>query len=219
MSRGSATKHLFMVGMVSAVLVPISAWVSIRPGGLQAQAQAQAQTGADWPCIQRKVPELSAVAVWSGPSIDEAVARWREDSHVAALVEQIAARRTPLDVATAAVAGFAEGLGPEVRAETLTLVFAGLFQTLDRERSEVIVGIERYGRKQKAMADRIRSDMARVSELADGAQAAELQNQLLWQTRIFNERRASLSFVCEVPTLIEQRLFMLARAIANELPS
>ena len=86
----------------------------------------------------------------------------------------------------------------------------------------MIAGIERYGRKQKEMAEQIRGDMARASGQASAAsdpRAAELQNQLLWQTRIFNERRASLSFVCEVPTLIEQRLFVLARAIAAELPN
>ena len=40
---------------------------------------------------------------------------------------------------------------------------------------------------------------------------------LLWDTRIFNERRESLTYVCEVPILIEQRAFGLARAIAGAL--
>jgi hypothetical protein len=37
--------------------------------------------------------------------------------------------------------------------------------------------------------------------------------------RLFNDRRSSLTYVCEVPTLIEQRLFTLARAIQAEIPS
>ncbi|MBA3519719.1 MAG: hypothetical protein H0T75_19240 [Rhizobiales bacterium] len=72
------------------------------------------------------------------------------------------------------------------------------------------------------MADQIRGDMRQAGDPAvtsSEPQAAELQNRLLWQTRIFNERRASLSVVCEVPTIIEQRLFELARAISRELPS
>jgi hypothetical protein len=64
--------------------------------------------------------------------------------------------------------------------------------------------------------------MARAGDasVTAGPQAdQELQNRILWETRIFNERRASLTFVCEVPTIIEQRLHALARAIISELPS
>jgi hypothetical protein len=39
----------------------------------------------------------------------------------------------------------------------------------------------------------------------------------LADTRIFEERRKTMSFVCEVPVLIEQRLFALARAIQQSL--
>jgi hypothetical protein len=125
----------------------------------------------------------------------------------------------PLDEAAAAVTRFAESQQPEAKEDRLTLLFAGIFQTLDRERREVIAGIERYGRKQKDMAELIRADMARASEVPAPSSDPELQNRLLWQTRIFNERRAALTFVCEVPTIIEQRLFELARAIGRELPS
>lgn len=178
----------------------------------------------DWPCIQRKVPELSAAAVWAGPPIEQAAGRWRDDPQVVALVEKIAARRTPLEEAEAGIEAFAAGLPEAEREDRLTLVFAGLFQTFDRERSDVIAGIERYGRKQKAMADRIRAEQAELSELrraaaeaGDAARAEQLNNQVLWETRIFNERRNSLTFVCEVPTLIEQRLYLLARAIQNSM--
>ena len=189
---------------------------SVRPGALPGRSDP------DWPCIQRKVPELSVVSVWTGPPVEEAFTRWREHADVVSLVNDVAARRMPLEEATAAIASFAHRLPADVKAERLTMLFAGLFQTLDRERKDVIAGIERYGRKQKEMAEQIRADMARASDLAaSGAstQAAELQNQLIWETRIFNERRDSLTFVCEVPTSIEQRLFVLARAIGNELPS
>jgi hypothetical protein len=174
----------------------------------------------DWPCVQRKVPQLSAAAVWEGPPIEEAANRWRDDAEVVPLVEQIAARRMSLEDAEAAIAAFAAGLDSAAREARLTLVFAGLLETLDRERSDVIAGIERYGRRQKTLAEQIRVERAQLSELSaaaaaaeDAQRAAELQNRLLWETRIFNERRNSLTFVCEVPTLIEQRLFALARAI------
>lgn len=209
--------RLILIGTAAGLLWPAAASGSVRPGALPGRADP------DWPCIQRKVPELSAASVWTGPPLEDALTRWRADAEIAALVEQLVARRMPLEEATAAVARFAQGLAPDAKAERLTLLFAGLFQTLDRERGEVIAGIERYGRKQKSMAEQIRADMTRAGDPAaapaDPAAAAELQNRLAWETRIFNERRASLTFVCEVPTIIEQRLFELARAIARELPT
>ena len=45
----------------------------------------------------------------------------------------------------------------------------------------------------------------------------ELANQLAWQTRIFEDRRKSTSYVCEVPVLIEKRLFDLGSAIQDVL--
>ena len=49
------------------------------------------------------------------------------------------------------------------------------------------------------------------------AQIEELTNRVEWDTRIFEERRKTMNFVCEVPVLIEQRLFALARAIQQSL--
>ena len=206
-------KGSFGLVLAAAMLFALDAPASVRPGALPGR------TDPDWPCIQRKVPELSVVAVWSGPPIDDALTRWRDDPEVAALVGEVVARRMPLEEATAAVTQFAQSQPPETKNARLTLLFAGIFQTLDRERGEVIAGIERYGRKQKEMADRIRGDMNRASDPTATSTDPELQNRLLWQTRIFNERREALTFVCEVPTIIEQRLFELARAIGRELPS
>ena len=42
----------------------------------------------DWPCIQRKVPNLSVGQMWSGPIIPEAdMKNWRSDGDVAALAQ------------------------------------------------------------------------------------------------------------------------------------
>jgi hypothetical protein len=190
--------------------------------GVWAASAAAESTDPDWPCQQRKVPELSTAAVWSGPAIDEAQKHWQEDANVAALVGQLASRRVPVEEATAAVAKFAQGLKPDGKAQTLALVFAGVFQSLDRERSVIMTGIDRYAKRQKQMAEEIRQGQSRLSDLnsqgTDAQQATELTQQLQTQVRLFNDRRSSLTYVCEVPTLIEQRLFALARAIQAEIP-
>ena len=205
---------------VLALAFALSGWVahapaSVRPGALQHSQDP------DWPCVQAKVPELSPTAIWSGPPIDEALDAWQDDPEIAGLVAELAARRMPVEEATAAIGNFAKGLDPATQAEKLTLLFAGLFETLDRERADVMQGIGRYARKQKAMAEEIRQAMSKAQDSSAAPaypqQAGALNEQLVWQTRIFNERRAALTYVCEVPTIIEQRLFALSRAIAAEL--
>ena len=174
----------------------------------------------DWPCIQRKVPELSIASLWQGPPAEEALTTWRDDAEVAAIVGRVAPRRVPVEEAIAAIAEFAQGLDDASKEAKLTALFAGLFQTLDRERSDIMAGIERYARAQKQIAERIRQDQAALSDLRaanpDSPEVATRNDELLAAVRVFDDRRNSLTFVCEVPTLIEQRLFALSRAIQNE---
>jgi hypothetical protein len=39
----------------------------------------------------------------------------------------------------------------------------------------------------------------------------------VWETRIFEDRRRVVKFVCEVPTIIDRRLFALSRTIQQEM--
>ena len=175
----------------------------------------------DWPCAQAKVPEISLAAVWNGADLGDAVNRWKDDTKVAALVPRLAARRTPLDDAQKTVAEFLAGAGAE-KAEIGKLLFAGLFETLNAQRSSVMSGLERVTRKQRDAADKIRTDTLALQALQDASprdqpKIDELGNQLVWETRIFEDRRRVVKFVCEVPTAIDQRLFALGRAIQQEM--
>ena len=175
----------------------------------------------DWPCNQIKVPEISIAAVWAGPSIDDVGNAWEEDVAIRDLVARLAARRTPLDEAQKAISNIVTGSESE-RQKKAKLIFAGLFKTLNDERSDVMRGIERYARKQKEFSEQIRSTILQLRELQDRSDADqgkidELTNRVEWDTRIFEERRKTMNFVCEVPVLIEQRLFALARAIQQSL--
>jgi hypothetical protein len=175
----------------------------------------------DWPCNQIKVPELSVAAVWAGPPIDDDGNAWTEDPTIRDLVARLAARRTPLDQAQSAIAEFITG-GPAERQHKARQLFAGLFTTLNNERGEVMRGIERYTRRQKEFAEQVRSLISQLHELQDKAdrdqtQIDELTTRVEWQTRIFDDRRRTIGFVCEVPVLIEQRLFGLARTIQEAL--
>ena len=175
----------------------------------------------DWPCNQVKVPEISVAAVWAGPAIDEVGNAWEEDAAIKDLIARLAARRTPLEDAQKAISDFITSTESQ-RQKKAKLVFAGLFKTLNHERSEVMQGIERYFRKQREFSDQIRSTILQLRELQDRpdpdqSRVDELTNRVEWDTRIFEERRKTINFVCEVPVVIEQRLFSLARTIQQSL--
>jgi hypothetical protein len=175
----------------------------------------------DWPCVQAKVPELSLAAVWDGPSIAQAQKLWQDDPTIKNLVERLAARRVPTEEAQKSIEDFLSGAGA-AKAEKGVLLFAGLFETLNHQRTEVMNGLERLQRRQRELADRIRADVASLRELQDKsepdhAKLDELGTRMEWSTRIFEDRRKSVGYACEVPVIIERRLFALARTIRQEL--
>jgi hypothetical protein len=188
---------------------------------LQKTAIAADPRYPDWPCTQIKVPEISVAAVWSGPPIDDVGNAWESDPALRNLVSRLAARRTPLDAAEAAISDFITG-DTAARQEKGKLLFAGLFTTLNAERSQVMDGLERFARQQAAFADRIRGEISELRELQDRpdhdqSKLDELANRVDWDTRIFEEQHKTISYACEVPVLIEQRLFALARAIQQSM--
>jgi hypothetical protein len=186
-----------------------------------AGARAADSRHPDWPCVQAKVPELSVVAMWAGPPLDDAAQAWESDPKVRDLVPRLAARRVPLADAEKSVAEFITGSAAE-REQKAKLLFAGLFDRLNRERTTVMNGIERLNRRQQELADKLRSDIAELHKVQDAptpdaAKLAQMSHQVEWTTRIFEDRRKSIRFVCEVPVLIEQRLFALGRAVQQAM--
>jgi hypothetical protein len=173
----------------------------------------------DWPCVQAKVPEVSVAAVWTGPPIDAVGETWKSDPKVRELVTRLAARRTPLEDAQKAAEDFVAASGAD-KGEKAKLLFTGLFQELNQQRTQVMDGIDRIARKEKELADKIRADRAALGELQDNhnpdqQKISDLASQLEWGTRIYEDRRKTIRYVCDVPTVIEHRLFALGRAIAQ----
>ncbi|HEX8417077.1 MAG TPA: hypothetical protein VF641_05675, partial [Methylobacterium sp.] len=88
-------------------------------------------------------------------------------------------------------------------------------------------GIARYAQGQRRMAERIRDVADKISATKDAPssgdsaavskEVADLETRFAWDRRIFQERSQSLTYVCEVPTLLEQRLGEIARKIQARL--
>jgi hypothetical protein len=170
----------------------------------------------DWPCQQLKVPTIAMASIWSGP-VFEATSSRSDDPKMSDLVAQLAARRTPMDEARRLIQDYVVG-GAEERQGKAKALFAALFDLLNTQRDQVMTGIERFSRKEKALASDIRANVDKLRDLQDSGQADaatidSLSKGIEWETRIFEDRAKSTTYVCEVPTLIEKRLFDLGKAI------
>ena len=175
----------------------------------------------DWPCQSVKVPELSLGAIWTGPPLDPYLETWSKDSDAADLAQRLAQRRLPLDEAEQEIKNFAAQAG-DAKNERLLALMAGLFSILNEERTSVIDGLSRFGRRQKELGAELRTTIESLRAEqdkpdADQAKVAQLTQQVEWGTRVFGDRRTSIRYACDVPNLIEQRLGALARAIQAAL--
>ena len=185
--------------------------------GFGAGALAAAGEDPDWPCVQRLVPEIAPAAIWAGPPLDSV------DGAASPLVDQLAvelaARRVVVEDAAAQVEKFAQTLNDEQKEEELTRLFARTLEIINHDRTSIIKGIKKYARSERSLAETIREKNEQLSQLpADQALARDaLIAERDWDVRIYDDRRSSLSYLCEQPVLLEQRAFALARTIASHL--
>ncbi|SDN22265.1 hypothetical protein SAMN05216360_106329 [Methylobacterium phyllostachyos] len=195
---------------------------------LAGPALAQPKADPDWPCVQRKIATLSPGQFWTGPDI-AAAGDWGSDNAAAVLAQKIASRRTELTQVGPLLDTFAATFGTdkEAKDKALTRVYAGVFEVINGERDKVVGGIARYAQGQRRMAERIRDEADKVSQTKDAPSATDatelpkdqtdLEAKFAWDRRIFQERSQSLTYVCEVPQLLEQRLGEVARMIQAKL--
>jgi uncharacterized coiled-coil DUF342 family protein len=156
--------------------------------------------------------------VWNGDELPESAKEWEKDPRLADLVADLVKRSNAIDNARKQISDYASALPKDQVNEKLEQLFMGVFDKLNIERGQIISGISRYAGKQRELASDIRKRAAEVDKLraasdTDPAELARHDQQLTWETRIFEERVQSLTYVCEVPTLIEQRLYNLSKII------
>jgi hypothetical protein len=188
----------------------------------EAVAQGRGKADPDWPCQQIKTPTFSLASVWAGPPLDLDSQSWRNESDVVDLEVKMAQRRVPIADVEAAIVDLKAKAGPDANAKLLR-AFAAAFADLSQQRSQIINGLARIGRRQNALADRIRADNDAVQnssgQIHDGQAptGGDSQERLQWDIRIFNDRHQTVAYVCEAPTAIEQRIGEIARAVQKAL--
>ena len=182
---------------------------------------AQPKSDPDWPCPQRRTPEIDLAQVWNGPDPASA-GKWTDDQDAASLAVKLASRRTPAKEFGPLLDGFVKEAGAEAD-KGLLRVMAGVYEIINDQRSKIIHGIVRYAHGQQRLADRIREEADELSKAQtsitapETAESRKLDEQLNWDTRIFDERAKSLIYVCETPVLLEQRAFDIGQQIQSRL--
>lgn len=201
--------------VIAASLFSIAAALSERP------AAAAEPADADWPCIQRLVPELAASQMWAGPPPERVETPASPDQDMAQLASRLASRSMPVNEAQAAIDRFANGLAPAERQRQLARLFQDVLELINQERSQIIAGIKRYTRKQRHLAEKIAQDSRKLANVQPGvtpdAETQEALNERQWDLRVFEDRQRILRQICEQPVLLEERAFTLSRAMQSQL--
>ena len=170
------------------------------------QAFAASSKDKSWPCIQRKIPEISPGMMWTGPEFKTNDGSWKQVKEIADLVKRTTSRRLSIEDAKTEIDKFLEGLKGN-KNESLTQLFAGQFQTINTERRAIIRGIGRYAQKQIVLAKAIKELTKELDALSanakltkkESARLDQINEKLSWDTRIFDERERTLCLSMNSP--------------------
>jgi hypothetical protein len=191
--------------------------------GAAGPAMSADKTNPDWPCVQKKVESLSVGQTWDGPAVETSKVPWADDEKIKDLIQVLTSRKIPLPDAEEAIKKFANTQPPAERDTKLTLLFSGLFETSNSQRKTVIGGLEKYLRSQRGRAQVVEQKGIELEQLREKSgldEAAEMalakaQEAFDWESRIFQERQQNIPVACEIPVIIEQRLFDLVKTIRS----
>jgi hypothetical protein len=202
---------------LSLALITLGAAFIATVDGYSAPPRAE---DPDWPCQQRLVPSLTAAAYWNGPQPAD-LGDWRTDPEVADLVQRLAPRRVTTEEGLAEIANIAKSLSNGDRPRRLALIFRGLLDETDRERTALITQLKEIGRRQRELADlvaRLQTELDSVSSDTKGEAAArriDLQQRHDFTMRNFEEIQRTIRYACETPVALDARLGAWARALQS----
>lgn len=171
----------------------------------------------DWPCRQRLVPTLAAGSVWTGPA---AASDWRSDARVSALVNRVAPRGVAQEDGVNQLKAFAATLSAGERQAVLPLVFAGLLDETNAQRSQVIERLRDVARRQRdltATETRVTAELRALPDDAPAAQREEVATRRAFLIRNYEEVGHTIRYACEIPVQLEARVGAYAQALQAAL--
>lgn len=170
-----------------------------------------------WPCVQRKVEDLSLGLMWPTPveadSLPEGAALRADISDLSAV---LALRRIDVGALEQNVATFIQKHGGN--EAVLGHVFAGTFETLSKRRTRIINGIADFSLGQIALSESIDANRAEMDKIMaadepDFDRVDVLEEKIDWDQVIYTDRQRNIQYLCETPVLLERRLFSIAQML------
>ena len=197
---------------MKTLIAILACTIVLTPGNSRAAPPNQV---ADWPCVQRFVPSLTA-----GMFRNEAVGPrdWHGDPQVVSLVQSVAPRNVPVELGEGKIAAFMSNLPAKDRATAAGEVFAGLVDETNRERADIISSLRALARRELGMSDviaRVTEDLRNLPQNADDATRDEVKQRRNLLIRQFEETERTVRYACEVPVSMEARLGRFSRALSQ----
>lgn len=170
-----------------------------------------------WPCIQRKVVDLSIGQMFPFVIPEREGEDAALDRDIEALSQRLSLRRFPVEELLPLIDEFAT---QHQSNAALGALFTTTFETISKQRKTIISGIARYAGKQSSLSEQIEAQRAEMNAQLDKSEpdfdrVDEIEERLDWDERIYQDRVRALTYVCESPVLLEKRAFAIARAIQN----
>lgn len=171
---------------------------------------------ADWPCVQRLVPQITATTLWNG---HERSGDWHADPRVAAVVAAAAPRGVSTAAAVARVEQFVATVAAADRPAVLPQVFAGLVDETNLQRGQLIERLRGVARRQRMMTDltsRATNQLRALPADAPADQREEVVNRRALLIREYEEIERTIRYACEAPVQMEAKLGTLAQVLQRE---
>lgn len=173
-----------------------------------------------WPCIQRKVDELSLGLMWTHPLPEEPVADAETRREIDRLASKLSLRRLEVEKLRPEIESFAAR--HDGSPDAISRVFGRVFNTLSTRRTRVISGIGDFSLSQIDLSKRIEAAQTEMvtemeSDTPDVDRIDTLEEQLAWDQLIYSDRQSTITYLCETPTLIEQRLYSLSQILRQQI--
>lgn len=209
--------HIRRMRMKTARYLPILPVIAVFSIGIPQHMVAADYSDPTWPCIQRKVENLSVGLMWQYP-IPRTAPESADAAQIRKLADTLSLRRIDLEDIRPDVEAFANAHNGS--PDILGQVFEQSFDGLNSRRSQIISGIGDFSLSQIALSEQIdaarsKMDTLLAAENPDYDQIDKLEERLDWDQLIFSDRSQSITYLCETPQLIERRLFAIAQLLAS----
>ena len=164
------------------------------------------------PCEQHFSDSLAPATYWEDTTQLENLPDWHKDKKIAALVGKLAPRDVRQDEAARQLEAFRKA--PHGK-KALPMLFTGLVEETDHQRTEVIGKIRDMAERQVNLSRTIEkvNDELSATPNADGAKHDEILQRRGFLQRDYDSLDKTLRYACQIPVDLEARLGAFARAL------